>query len=204
MDPNENLEINDINPGAYNTLDERLEVIEGAIETITGDTIDNSSLSGLSSRITALDEKVGQATDNTTNPATPASGLYDDVEALQAEVEAAHRTLDEGTDSLDNRFDDIDGRLNTLTDTIGNRSDTTVEPPIAASGLYATIETLQTSKVNSADLATVATSGSYNDLLNTPTIPTKVSDLTDDSGHYTKPAGGIPAADLAETYLTTH
>lgn len=31
----------------------------------------------------------------------------------------------------------------------------------------------------------------------TITIPTKVSDLTDDSGHYTKPSGGIPASDLA-------
>lgn len=29
-------------------------------------------------------------------------------------------------------------------------------------------------------------------------IPTKVSDLTDDSGHYTKPANGIPASDLAD------
>ena len=35
-------------------------------------------------------------------------------------------------------------------------------------------------------------------------IPTKVSDLTDDSGHYTKPATGIPASDLEETYLTEH
>lgn len=35
-------------------------------------------------------------------------------------------------------------------------------------------------------------------------IPTKVSDLIDDSGHYTKPVGGIPASDLAETYLTQH
>ena len=52
-------------------------------------------------------------------------------------------------------------------------------------------------KANSADLATVATSGSYNDLSNKPTIP-------DVSGFYTKPAGGIPAADLAETYLTQH
>lgn len=29
------------------------------------------------------------------------------------------------------------------------------------------------------------------------TIPRRVSDLTDDSGHYTKPDGGIPASDLA-------
>lgn len=45
-------------------------------------------------------------------------------------------------------------------------------------------------KANSADLATVATSGSYNDLDNKPTIP-------DVSGFYTKPSGGIPASDLA-------
>lgn len=35
-------------------------------------------------------------------------------------------------------------------------------------------------KANSADLATVATSGSYNDLSNRPTIPSKVSDLNND------------------------
>ena len=40
-------------------------------------------------------------------------------------------------------------------------------------------------KANSADLATVATSGSYSDLSNKPTIPTKVSDLTNDSGFVT-------------------
>ena len=32
-------------------------------------------------------------------------------------------------------------------------------------------------------------------------IPSKVSDLTDDSGHYVKPASGIPASDLEETYV---
>lgn len=41
-------------------------------------------------------------------------------------------------------------------------------------------------------------------ILNKPTIPSKVSDLIDDSGHYTKPANGIPASDLEETYLTEH
>lgn len=40
-------------------------------------------------------------------------------------------------------------------------------------------------KANSAALATVATSGSYNDLSNKPTIPTKTSDLTNDSGFIT-------------------
>lgn len=36
-----------------------------------------------------------------------------------------------------------------------------------------------------SSLSTVATSGSYNDLSNKPTIPTKVSDLTNDSGFVT-------------------
>lgn len=35
-----------------------------------------------------------------------------------------------------------------------------------------------------------------------PTVPTRISDLIDDSGHYIKPIAGIPATDLAETYLT--
>lgn len=44
-------------------------------------------------------------------------------------------------------------------------------------------------KANSADLATVATSGSYNDLTNKPTIPTvptNVSEFTNDAGYITQ------------------
>lgn len=43
----------------------------------------------------------------------------------------------------------------------------------------------------SAGLATVATSGSYNDLVNTPSIPTDTSDLNNDSGFIT--ASDVPA-----------
>ena len=43
-------------------------------------------------------------------------------------------------------------------------------------------------KANTADLATVATTGDYDDLLNKPTIPTKTSDLTNDSGYITETA----------------
>ena len=48
-------------------------------------------------------------------------------------------------------------------------------------------------KADTADLAEVATSGSYNDLSNKPTIPTKTSELTNDSGFIT--SAQVPTID---------
>lgn len=48
-----------------------------------------------------------------------------------------------------------------------------------------------------SDLATVATTGDYGDLLNTPTIPTATSDLNNDSGF-------ITSADLPTNHVTTN
>lgn len=47
------------------------------------------------------------------------------------------------------------------------------------------LNTALSTKADTSSLSTVATSGSYNDLLNKPTIPTKTSDLTNDSGYIT-------------------
>lgn len=52
----------------------------------------------------------------------------------------------------------------------------------------AQVDTLLAAKANSSDLATVATSGSYSDLEDKPSIPTKTSDLTNDSGYITSAA----------------
>ena len=52
----------------------------------------------------------------------------------------------------------------------------------------AQVDTLLAAKANSSDLATVATSGSYSDLEDKPSIPTKNSDLTNDSGYITSAA----------------
>ena len=54
-------------------------------------------------------------------------------------------------------------------------------------------------KANSADLADVATSGSYNDLSNKPSIPSKTSDLTNDSGFLTQHQDISGKADRATT-----
>ena len=51
--------------------------------------------------------------------------------------------------------------------------------------VWAKIKEVLATKANSADLADIATSGSYNDLTNKPTIPSKTSDLTNDSGFLT-------------------
>lgn len=57
--------------------------------------------------------------------------------------------------------------------------------------------------VQPSSLATVATSGSYTDLNNKPSIPAEVTEttvsswgFTKNTGNYSKPASGIPASDL--------
>lgn len=65
-------------------------------------------------------------------------------------------------------------------------------------------------KVNTSSLATVATSGSYNDLSNKPTIPTEVTESTvsgwgfvKSAGTYSKPSTGIPKTDLESAIQTS-
>lgn len=55
-------------------------------------------------------------------------------------------------------------------------------------------------KANTSDLSTVATSGNYNDLTNKPTIPSKTSQLTNDSGYLTN----IPSEYVTESELTEY
>lgn len=65
-------------------------------------------------------------------------------------------------------------------------------------------------KADKASLATVATSGSYTDLSNKPTIPSAVTEstvsgwgFTKNTGNYSKPSGGIPKSDLASAVQTS-
>ena len=72
------------------------------------------------------------------------------------------------------------------------------------SSIIASIEQQIASKMDKVTLANVATSGSYNDLNDKPTIPSAVTEstvsgwgFTKNTGTYSKPSGGIPSTDLA-------
>lgn len=89
---------------------------------------------------------------------------------------------------------DISGKQDTITDLATIRSG-------AEKGASA---------VQPSSLATVATSGSYNDLSNKPTIPSAVTEstvsgwgFTKNTGTYSKPSGGIPKTDLASAVQTS-
>ena len=75
----------------------------------------------------------------------------------------------------------------------------------AGSGLMSSAD-----KTKLDGLSTVATSGSYNDLLNKPTIPSAVTEstvsgwgFTKNTGTYSKPSTGIPKSDLASAVQTS-
>lgn len=72
------------------------------------------------------------------------------------------------------------------------------------SGIIASIEQQIAGKMDKVTLAKVATSGSYNDLTNKPTIPSAVTEstvsgwgFTKNTGTYSMPSAGIPKSDLA-------
>lgn len=73
-----------------------------------------------------------------------------------------------------NKKDDISGDFS---------SDSVSYPTVKAVKNF--ITSAISGKANASDLASVATSGSYNDLTNKPSIPSKTSDITNDSGYLT-------------------
>ena len=82
------------------------------------------------------------------------------------------------TDKFENK------QSNKKSDISGDFSSDTVSYP-TVQAVKSFISSALSSKVDSSDLADVATSGSYTDLTNKPTIPSKTSDLTNDSNFLT-------------------
>ncbi len=126
---------------------------------------------------------------------------YDDTELTNA-VETLRGDFDEivsgDTTTAINTFNEVVAFLDGLTDTQDLES------------IIASIEQQIADKMDKVTLATVATSGSYNDLTNKPTIPSAVTEstvsgwgFTKNTGTYSKPSGGIPKTDLASAVQTS-
>ena len=84
-----------------------------------------------------------------------------------------YATKDYVDNSISGLVDNAPDALNTLNELSAALNDD--------SNFASTVTTALAAKANSADLATVATSGSYTDLTDKPSIPSKISDLIDDS-----------------------
>lgn len=102
----------------------------------------------------------------------------------------------------------LTGKQDTLTfDSIPIENSTN---PVTSGGLYtvitdnervtaASLNDLEDRKANSSDLATVATSGSYNDLTDKPTIPAAITESTVSSWGFTKNIGTLTATKTINT-----
>jgi len=84
----------------------------------------------------------------------------------------------------------------TIDDELSTTSENPVQNKVTTNALNgkANISHTHTASDITSGLSTVATSGSYNDLSNKPTIPSKTSDLTNDSGFITSDTTKIPLA----------
>lgn len=182
-----------------------------ALQSVPSEYVTESELTAKGYATTsALNDKVDKVSgkglsteDFTTALKTKLEGLnnYDDseIEDAVSSLQTQLNTLVSGNanDAI-NSFNEIIAFLDGVKDTQDLAS------------IIASIEQQIASKMDKVTLAAVATSGSYNDLSNKPTIPTAVTEntvsgwgFTKNTGTYSKPSGGIPKTDLASAVQTS-
>ena len=156
------------------------------------------------------------------------SGKVDKVTGKQLSTEDFTTALKQKLDGLSN-YDDtevneavssLQTQLNTLVSGNANDAINSFNEIIAfldgikdsqdLSSIIASIEQQIAAKMDKVTLANVATSGSYNDLNDKPTIPSAVTEstvsgwgFTKNTGTYSKPSDGIPKSDLASVVQTS-
>ena len=157
--------------GSYNDLTDKPVLFDGAYSSLTGTPTIPADLSDLTDTTNLLaTDFTGYATETFVN--TAISNL----------VDTAPATLDT-LNELAAALGDDANFSSTITAQIGTKADSSTVTNLQ-NVLTAEIGT----KATAADLATVATTGSYTDLFNTPTIPTvptNVSSFTNDSNYLT-------------------
>lgn len=162
-----------------------------------------ATTSSLNNKVDKVNGKQLSTEDFTTALKTKLEGLsnYDDTELSNA-VETLRGDFDNivsgDTTTAIKTFNEVIAFLDGLTDTQDLES------------IIANIEQQIAGKMDKVTLATVATSGSYNDLSNKPTIPSAVTEstvsgwgFTKNAGTYSKPSTGIPKTDLASAVQTS-
>ena len=162
-----------------------------------------ATISALNNKVDAINGKQLSTEDFTTALKTKLEGLsnYDDTELSDA-ISTLRGDFDNivsgDTTTAIKTFNEVIAFLDGLTDTQDLES------------IIASIEQQIAGKMDKVTLATVATSGSYNDLSNKPTIPAAVTEstvsgwgFTKNTGTYSKPSGGIPKTDLASAVQTS-
>ena len=202
-----------------------------ALQSVPSEYITESELSGKGYATTAaLDNKVDKISgkqlsteDFTSALKTKLEGLsnYNDatIQAAVTSLQTQLNTLTSGnTSAAIESFNEIIAFLDGIADSESLDSIiASIEQQIA--GKQATISDLETIRsgaakgataVQPSSLSKVATSGSYNDLSNKPTIPSAVTEstvsgwgFTKNTGTYSKPSGGIPKSDLASAVQTS-
>lgn len=156
------------------------------------------------------------------------SGKVDKVDGKQLSTEDFTTILKQKLEGLNNYNDteiqaavsSLQTQLNTLVSGNANDAINSFNEIIAfldgikdnqdLSSIIASIEQQIASKMDKVTLANVATSGSYNDLKDKPTIPSAVTEstvsgwgFTKNTGTYSKPSTGIPKSDLASAVQTS-
>ena len=162
-----------------------------------------ATISALNNKVDAINGKQLSTEDFTTTLKDKLEGLnnYDDTELSEA-IETLRGDFDNivsgDTTTAIKTFNEVIAFLDGLTDTQDLES------------IIASIEQQIAGKMDKVTLAKVATSGSYNDLSNKPTIPAAVTEstvsgwgFTKNTGTYIKPSGGIPKSDLASAVQTS-
>ena len=160
-------------------------------------------LDEIGNKVDKVDGKQLSTEDFTTTLKQKLDGLsnYDDT-TISQEVEKLRTDLDAlvsgDTTTAIKTFNEVIAFLDGISDTED------------LSSIIASIEQQIAGKMDSVTLAKVATSGSYDDLSNKPTIPSAVTEatvsgwgFTKNTGTYSKPSTGIPKTDLASGVQTS-
>ena len=131
-----------------------------------------------SSNVTAnisVPTKLSELTDNLGSNPTHTHSQY---LTTHQDISGKANSADLARVATSGSYNDLSNKPTTLssfTDNLGSN-------PVHTHSQYLTSHQDISGKVNRTELATVATSGSYNDLLNKPTIPTTLSSFTDNLG----------------------